>query len=88
MGRDSRLSTHDATRKRWVERALRPVPSEIKKRRGVEGRHQRKHQVRQLVRPQSRGLRAGSDVSRFAVHPRSHCAKYRVADPGCCAVDH
>jgi hypothetical protein len=31
--------------------------------------------LRQLIRPQSRGLRASSDVSQVAVHPHFHCGQ-------------
>jgi hypothetical protein len=37
---------------------------------------------------QSRGLRACSDVSQFAVQQRYHWAKYRARKIRCCAVDH
>jgi len=39
---------------------------EIEKKRGIEGKTQRKHYWVRLIRPQSRGLRASSDVSQVA----------------------
>jgi hypothetical protein len=55
---------------RWT-----PVPGEIREEGEGEGRKQRKHRIKQLIRPQSRGLRAYSDVSRFAVDPDFHCGQ-------------
>jgi hypothetical protein len=61
-------------KKRRVERAIKPVPSEMKEEGDFEGKAA-KALVRQLIRPQSRGPRACSDVSQVAVHPHFHCAK-------------
>ena len=41
--------------KRWVERALGPVPSEIEEEGGIEGRMQRKRWIERLARPAEQG---------------------------------
>ena len=58
---------------RWVERARGPFPARWMLRRGFLRGSTMRAEGQRLVRPQSRGLRAGSDVSQNTVLPYSHC---------------
>jgi hypothetical protein len=51
----------------------RPVPGEMDIEKGILRGSTMRAEGQRLVRPQSRGLKAGSDVSQIAALPCSHC---------------